>query len=235
MVPWQLGEPGAIPGSALQHSQEPLALIDLIPLEPHQQVVRLPVAAGHLQEGFLRRRTELAAKVELLSQFRQQGHGALSGEVVEAQGHQAVAGTAAIGGQQVEFAAQAVAQTQNGFGQVPVPQLAKTPPGGVGLVLVVEAGHITPGPDPPAAGSEGFQQPPVADLGRGRQVTATDELHGAAGAAAGLELPDVAPLAPLRHRQMPNRCRAARDSLRWAAPSSRLLNTCRTTPSPSIT
>jgi hypothetical protein len=48
-------------------------------------------------------------------------------------------------------------------------------PGFSGLGLVIEARHIAPGMDPPAAAGQGLEQASVAELRSGGEVTASDE------------------------------------------------------------
>lgn len=55
--------------------------------------------------------------------------------------------------------------------------LAECPPGFIGLALVIKARHIAPGMKAPAASRQGLQQAPIAQLRRGGQVAAADELH----------------------------------------------------------
>ena len=96
MVAGQLLELAGVLRAGLQYPEQPLALVDLVAVEAHQQVAGLAVGEGHLLEGLLRRGAELTAEVELLAQLRQQGDGALGREIVEAQGHQGAGSPAAI-------------------------------------------------------------------------------------------------------------------------------------------
>ena len=112
MIAGQLQQLAAILGPLAQRSQQPGALVELIAVETHQQIAGLAVAAPHQLQGLLRRWTEFTAELELLAQFGQQRHRALGGKIIKAQGHQPIAGSTPIWSQQVQLAAQAVAQSQ---------------------------------------------------------------------------------------------------------------------------
>ena len=155
-------------------------MVDAVAGKAHEQVAGLEVAGFHLQQGFLGRWAELTAEAKLLAHLRQERNRALRRKVVEAQGRQAVAAPAAIGGEQMELAAQAVAQPEAGaasrVGKLAA-QAAELAPGRIGLALVVKAGHVAPGGDLPTPQGQGLQEAPIAQLGFGGQVTAPNELN----------------------------------------------------------
>ena len=206
MITGELQKLAAVVGPAAQGSQQPGTLIEGVPLEAHQQVVGLAVVALHLIQGLLGGGAEFAAEVELLSQFGQQRHRPFRGEVVEGQGHQPITAPATIGCQQVQLAAEAVAEAQApdpltaqlvAQGLVGLPEQA---PGAVGLALMIEAGHVAPGMDAPAAVGQGLEQTAVAELGGGGQVAAADEFDQAqppgGRVAIGIQNPEVPLLTP---------------------------------------
>ena len=167
VIAGQFDEFAGIAGPLAQRLQQPRALVEVVAAESHQQVAALAVAAADQLERFLGRGAEFTAEAQLLAHFRQQGHGALGREIVEAEGHQGCAAPSPIGGQQVQLAAEAVAEPQHPlsrrhlkgcrFPRSPLPIAPEGTPGVIGLALVVEARHVAPGPHVPSLDGQGFQ------------------------------------------------------------------------------
>ena len=154
-------------------------------------------------QGFLWAWAEFGAHAKARCHQTQQWNGLVSREIVEAQGHEALRTSPPIGSKKVKLAAQAVAEAKRfqPFTQTLLKlgaAVAHCRPGLARLQLMVEARHIAPGVDCESACSQSFQQPSVAELGCGRQVTAPQKLDNRFG-LAGPENPGITQLPPAAH------------------------------------
>ncbi len=241
MVPRKLLEHRGIVAALIQCRNQLFTLVEPIAAEAHHQIARLQIVAADQPQGLRRSRAEFRLHSQAWGDVSEQGNGSIRFEVVETEGDQPTAAAAAIGSQQVQLATQAVAEAQRWW--QPAAALlevatgcSQIAPGLACLALMVEARDVRPGMNRDVSGYQTFQKTPIAQLRRGRQIAAADELHQRPR-TGGPELPDRSQLTPaVTHARDPARSfRMRRASRTWAGPSSRLSNRCRMSPSPSIT
>ena len=136
--------------SALQSLKKIRALIQCVIPEPDHQIVGLEVIALDQFQGFLRPWAELRHHSEGWGDGTQQRNRAISSEIIEAQGCQALTAPPSIRCQEVQFAAQAVTQAK-GCEWMPqalleaLTALTQLLPCFSRLQLMVETGDIAPG------------------------------------------------------------------------------------------
>ena len=136
-----------------QRCQQTAALIKFVIPETHHQIGGLVIVALDQSQRFLWTGAEFRFQAKPGFYGAEQGNGLIGGEIVEAQRHHGLAAPAAIRGEQVQFAAQAVTKPKRWIqaSAKPVQQLPPTfsqaVPGLSGLKLMIEPRHIAPGMD----------------------------------------------------------------------------------------
>ena len=156
MIASSLDQLRVVSAALLQHLQKPRALVQLVALKAHQQRVGLFVIPLNQPQGLLGGWTEFTGHPEGRSELGEEWNAAFGREVVEAHGRQGAAASSVVGRQQVQLAAQAVAEPQR-WGLIRVAPLAEGPPGFIGLGLMVKAGDIAPSVDGHAPARQGLE------------------------------------------------------------------------------